>query len=168
MPQIIEQFKADTYLPHPEHGGTFCRAEDGFIYLVVGGDQSYWVEKLQPIRKGLSFQETILWEQFVRTGYETPPGPRGGHLTFSSIKKAIAALEAEELEWIPSPYVNTESDRQAAYAERTANDYLPSKARWALSKGKEDSWVCKKAGIESLQQPWAGKDCPLAPLLARS
>ena len=168
MPRILEQLKADNYLPHPESRGTFCLAEDGFIYLLAGGDQSYWVERLQPIREGLSFQEIVLWEQFVRTGHEPPPGPRGGRLTFPSMKKALAALEAGELQWIPSPYDNTDTDRQAAYAERTSEDYLPSKVRWALSKGKEEAWACQKAGILSLQQPWKGKPCPLVPLMARS
>lgn len=88
MPRILDQLKAETFLPHPESGGLFCLADDGLIYLVTGPTSSYWIDRLQPIRKGLSFIETIAWEQFVRTGHENSLGPRLGSLTFRSIKKS--------------------------------------------------------------------------------
>ena len=118
MPRILEQLKAETFLPHPERDGVFCFADDGLIYLVTGNTSSYWIERLQPIRKGLSFLEIIVWEQFVRTGHQNPTGPRLGNLTFRSIKKAVAALDAGEVEWLPSPFFGTDADRQEAYAQR--------------------------------------------------
>ena len=167
MPRILDQLKAETFLPHPESGGLFCLADDDFIYLVTGPTSSYWIARLQPIRKGLSFIETIVWEQFVRTGHENPLGPRLGSLTFRSIKKAIEALEAGEVAWVPSPSLRTDADRQDAYAQRSAEDYLPSKLRWALKKEKGEVWACQKAGVTTLEQPWKTKSCPLVPLLAR-
>lgn len=168
MLKLLQQFKADTYLPHPEHGGVFVLGDDELIYLIAGSSQSYWIERLQPIRKELAFEEVVLWEQFVRTGHEAPPGPRGGRMTFTSLKKALASLEAGEVEWVPSPYDRTDSDRQAAYDERSSNDYLPSKVKWALTKGKSDEWVCKRAGLVSLERPWQVSPCPLIPLVPRS
>ena len=167
MPRILDQLKAETFLPHPESGGLFCFADDGLIYLVTGPTSSYWIARLQPIRKSLSFIETIAWEQFVRTGHENPPGPRLGSLTFRSIKKAIEALEAGEVAWVPSPYFRTDADRQDAYAQRSAEDYLPSKLRWALKKEKGEVWACQKAGVTTLEQPWKTRVCELLPLLPR-
>lgn len=167
MPRILEQIKAETFLPHPEKGGVFCFADDGLIYLVSVPTSSYWIERLQPIRKGLSFLEVVVWEQFVRTGHENPPGPRLGQLTFRSIKKAIEALEAGEVVWVPRPFFGTDTDRKDAYVQRSAEDYLPSKLRWALEKGKSESWACQRAGVTSLERPWKSRACELLPLLPR-
>jgi len=167
MPRILEQLKAETFLPHPERDGVFCFADDGLIYLVTGNTSSYWIERLQPIRKGLSFLEIIVWEQFVLTGHQNPTGPRLGNLTFRSIKKAVAALDAGEVEWLPSPFFRTDADRQEAYAQRSADDYLPSKLRWALEKDKGETWACQKAGVTTLEQPWKTRVCELLPLLPR-
>jgi hypothetical protein len=167
MPKILEQLKAETFLPHPESGGLFCLADDGLIYMVSGPTSSYGIGRFQPIRSGLSFFEVVTWEQFVRTGHENPLGPRLGSLTFRSIKKAIEALEAGKVAWVPSPYFRTDADRQDAYSQRSAEDYLPSKLRWALAKEKGETWACQKAGVPTLEQPWKTRVCELLPLLPR-
>lgn len=168
MTRILEKIKAETFLYFPENGNVFALAEDGFIYLLNGGEQSYWFVQLQSIRKGLTFLEIITWEQFVLTGYSNPLGPRHGSKTFRSIKKAFEELEKGVLEWVPDMHFETDAKRQKAYEERTSEDYIPSKLRWALSKGKGESWACQKVGITSLEQPWKTKSCPLVPLRARS
>jgi hypothetical protein len=168
MPQILEQLKASTGLPHPDGSGLFCLGEDGFVYLIVYGPGCYWIERLQIIRTGISFQEAISWGQYVNTGHQLPEGPRGGYRKFRSIKKAIDAIASGQLEWTRKPYPSEDDDRLKAYYERTSNDYLPAIVKWALAKGKSVEEACQRGGIASLDPPWKSRsESQLIDLLPR-
>ena len=160
MPHILEKVKFNSFTH--EGSGTFCLADDGLIYLIRGCTNSYGVIQLQRIRECLTFAETVVWEQFVHTNQGMPYGPRGGHLIFRSMKKALQSIEKGDLQWVPmDDYRDTRIQR---YAERSAEGYLPSRFQWAISKEKDEEWACQYAEIPSVQQPWKSRDCPLIPL----
>ena len=160
MPHILEKFKFDTFTH--EGQGTFCLADDDLIYLIRGCTNSYVIIQLQSIREGLTFAETVIWEQFVYTNQHIPHGPRGGYLILRSMKKALQSIEGGELQWVSMD--DYRDMRIQRYTERSAEGYLPSRFQWAISKGKDEEWACRYAEIPSVQQPWKARDCPLIPL----
>jgi hypothetical protein len=160
MPHILEKVEFNSFTH--EGRGTFCLADDGFIYHIRGCTNSYVISQLQRIREGLTFSETVIWEQFVYTNQETPHGPRGGHLPFRSMKKALQTIEEGELQLVPLD--DYRDWRVKRYTERSAEDYLPSRFQWAISKGRDEEWACRYAQIPSVQQPWKARDCPPIPL----
>ncbi len=132
----------------PEEGvGIYFVASDGFLYYLGGESYSCYLRKFQLIRKGLTLNEALRWQQFIPTGWQA----RG---TFRSYKKAYAALEVGEIVWEFSPYHEHNKIGEKLWQERSAHDFIPT---WLnnsfIEKGKPPSVL----GLDSWVAPWKTK-----------
>ena len=82
---VVEKTKI-TYGVPEEGVGIYFLASDGFLYYLGGESYNCYLRKFQLVRKGLTLNEMLRWQQFIPTGLQAKS-------SFRSYKKAYAALE---------------------------------------------------------------------------
>jgi hypothetical protein len=121
--------------------------ENGRLFWINGPHDNCYISEQRQWRRGLSFEEVLLWKQCAPSGLVSQ--------RFTSPEDAIRAFQDDEVRWYQDVYLRRMGEQMAAH--RSADDYKPTAMKLAEAQG-----------AHPLPQPWrlpepAGPVCGLPP-----